>query len=265
MAITRIPGGNQSGIHLERSVLQQAEVQAIQGRQVLRELRGGASVAHALRRAMCTWSEFDELMSDPQFALECMATQDAKFASRALRLASLADSALEVLEEAIAARDRSVALELLKELKITQSAAMFTHAPGRTADSVRRLLLIEDEVPLRKLISGHFRKAGYEVDDAGSAEEVLLAGALVDIHSKRPAVDCLLLDINLPGVSGPLLGQMVRDAWPDTPIVFMSGDPHATEADESAPRLQAPLVMKPFDLKHLEQVVESAIFTQGAA
>lgn len=71
---------------------------------------------------------------------------------------------------------------------------------GRAA----QVLLVEDDATLRQILARHLRAQGYDVDEAGSAEEAvtILAGGI------RPAV--VLLDINLPGDTLDTLTATVR-------------------------------------------------------
>ena len=59
-----------------------------------------------------------------------------------------------------------------------------------------QVLLIEDDETLRQILARHLRAHGYDVDEAGSAEEA----AAILAEGLRP--DMVLLDINLPGDSG---------------------------------------------------------------
>jgi DNA-binding response OmpR family regulator len=60
----------------------------------------------------------------------------------------------------------------------------------------RRLLIVEDDEPLRSIVARHLRARGWVVVEATSAEEATLALA----DGPRPAL--VLLDINLPGETG---------------------------------------------------------------
>ena len=60
----------------------------------------------------------------------------------------------------------------------------------------RRLLIVEDDEPLRSIVARHLRARGWVVVEAASAEEATLALA----NGPRPAL--VLLDINLPGETG---------------------------------------------------------------
>ena len=59
-----------------------------------------------------------------------------------------------------------------------------------------QILLVEDDESLRRILARHLRARGYDVDEAGSAEEAVTILA----EGVRPAV--VLLDINLPGDNG---------------------------------------------------------------
>ena len=48
-----------------------------------------------------------------------------------------------------------------------------------------RLLIVDDEEALRDQLSGHFRRAGYEVATAGSGREALEKAAAGPGHSRR--------------------------------------------------------------------------------
>ena len=60
------------------------------------------------------------------------------------------------------------------------------------------------------------------------------------------AVDCLILDVRMPGLSGPELRERLRSRPTPTPVVLVTGDTD-TKARDIHPPLDAPLVTKPFD------------------
>jgi two-component system KDP operon response regulator KdpE len=84
-------------------------------------------------------------------------------------------------------------------------------------DSTRRVLIVEDDESLRRIVSRHLRAQGYEVDEASSAEGA--ASALGD--GLRP--DVVLLDLNLPGDTGwDLLRGVELTAAGSPPVVIAS-------------------------------------------
>ena len=90
-----------------------------------------------------------------------------------------------------------------------------------------QVLLVEDDESLRRILARHLRSHGYDVDEAGSAEEA----AAILAEGVRPAV--VLLDINLPGDNGwDLLRGPSLAAAGSPPVVISS----ATDRQPAPPR-----------------------------
>jgi len=79
------------------------------------------------------------------------------------------------------------------------------------------VLLVEDEAPLRKLISAILSAAGYRVMEAASGEEALALAA-----AAKP-LELLLSDVAMPNMSGPELVSRLRSGRPDLAVLYMSG------------------------------------------
>ena len=86
--------------------------------------------------------------------------------------------------------------------------------------SAGRILVIDDEPQIRRIMRTTLITAGYEVDDAKTAEEGLLK-----VREFRP--DLVLLDINLPGMGGLAACRELR-ADPNVAIIMLTV--HNTEA-----------------------------------
>lgn len=97
------------------------------------------------------------------------------------------------------------------------------------------VLVVEDEALLREMIAFEFETSGFEVIDAGSAEEALLR--LNDIG----VLDLLFTDIRLPGMDGWSLASRVRALKPDAPVIYASGN---AERQELLPRSE--FIQKPY-------------------
>jgi DNA-binding response OmpR family regulator len=86
------------------------------------------------------------------------------------------------------------------------------------ADNPRsRVLIVEDEIPIRELLRLHLGLAGFEVEESGDGRD-----ALEIVRSRK--VDLLLLDVMLPGLDGVTLCRAIRTASPnrDTPILMLT-------------------------------------------
>ena len=107
-----------------------------------------------------------------------------------------------------------------------------------------RILVVEDEKDLNRIITKTLTKSGYTVDSCldGNEVEHYLAGA---------EYDAILMDVMLPGKDGfTLVGQM-RDRGVDTPVLFL------TARDSVADRVTGldlggdDYLVKPFDFEEL--------------
>jgi CheY-like chemotaxis protein len=80
------------------------------------------------------------------------------------------------------------------------------------------VLIVEDEFIVRLTIAEYLRDEGYEVIEAGNADDAL------DVLKSGIAVDLLFTDVRMPGsMDGCELARQVRAGWPGTPIILTSG------------------------------------------
>ena len=79
-----------------------------------------------------------------------------------------------------------------------------------------RILFVDDEPPIRELLSLYLRKKGLEVTTAMTAQEAR------DIAAKAP-VSLAILDINLVGESGLELLSYFRSTYPSVPVILFTG------------------------------------------
>ena len=105
------------------------------------------------------------------------------------------------------------------------------------------VLVVEDEPLLREMIAFEFELSGFEVIDAGSAEEALLR-----LQEMR-TLDLLFTDIRLPGMDGWSLATEVRSLYADAPVIYASGN---AERQELLPRSE--FIQKPYRPEQIFQV-----------
>ena len=86
-----------------------------------------------------------------------------------------------------------------------------------------RVLVVDDEANLRRMLRSLLQAEGWLVDEAGGAEE-----ALIRVKQNQP--DVVLLDLVLPGDSGLDLLPRLKKASPDTPVIMMSGEANLSDA-----------------------------------
>lgn len=79
-----------------------------------------------------------------------------------------------------------------------------------------KILVVDDEVPVRDLLGDLFKKENYLPFTCGSGEEALEV-------LKKEAFDVVLLDIKLGGMSGLELLKEIRAKFANLPVVMITG------------------------------------------
>lgn len=118
-----------------------------------------------------------------------------------------------------------------------------------------RLLVVDDEVEIRELLSRHFRYLGYEVVVAQDGVD-----ALEKMEQSR--IDVVISDIRMPRMDGVALLERLRREYPMVRIVMMTGYV-AQEAILACMREGAETcIFKPLeDLSEMEAAVDHAVTT----
>jgi DNA-binding NtrC family response regulator len=114
----------------------------------------------------------------------------------------------------------------------------------------KRILVVEDEDKLRRVIELQLLSAGFEVDKAASAEEGL---KIVD------RADLALTDLKLPNMSGLDLLALIRRQNSLVPVIVMTAYGSVETAVEAMKAGATDFLMKPFSLDHLMQVIHKAL------
>ncbi|HLP43504.1 MAG TPA: response regulator, partial [Fibrobacteria bacterium] len=117
---------------------------------------------------------------------------------------------------------------------------------------------VEDEDPVRRLVAGILAGEGYRVVEAANGPAALQA-----FTAGGQAVDLVLSDILMPGMSGRELVQALKSLRPDLKVIFMSGyiDDEAFAVGLGSG--SAPFLAKPFSPTNLiakvREVLESEL------
>ena len=117
-----------------------------------------------------------------------------------------------------------------------------------------KLLVVDDEHLIRWSLEQNLKKQGYEVVTAGSGEDALRL-----VREEQP--DLVLLDIQLPGISGIDVLEKIKDHDDDIIVIMVTAN-SGLENAVNAMRLGAyDYVSKPFNLDELSMVVKKALET----
>jgi len=159
------------------------------------------------------------------------------------------------VEEVVRAGERAAALT--RQLLVSMdeaSAAAAEEAPAVPASGTETVLLVEDDEALRNFIRLLLEKAGYTV-----LCETSPASALERAARPSPAIDLVLTDVVMPGMSGPELAARLGAILPAARVLYMSGYTADVIARRSLLRPGAPFLEKPFLEDQLLRAVRQAL------
>jgi PAS domain S-box-containing protein len=110
-----------------------------------------------------------------------------------------------------------------------------------------RLLLVDDEAPVRDTAAALLRACGYEVETANDG-----AAALERLRQGPRDFHAAILDLTMPGLCGPELLAACRELNPDLPVLLVSGY-SATAAGDMLVAPRTAFLAKPFVLLSLRE------------
>jgi len=116
----------------------------------------------------------------------------------------------------------------------------------------KRLLIVDDEAAMRRILQVAFEKAGYQTVVAESGPQAL------QFLSDQP-FDCVLTDVTMPGMTGYQLQVQIAQEFPQIPVVIMTAYGTIPEAISAIRRGAFEFVPKPFDLENLKKIIKAAV------
>ncbi len=108
------------------------------------------------------------------------------------------------------------------------------------------VLLVEDEEPIRSLLTRVLLQQGYEVLGAQNAGEALLLAEDGDRH-----IDILVTDIVMPNISGTILAERLRRTRENLRVLLISGYAEELPGSDVSDSQYMTLLQKPFEPEEL--------------
>ena len=118
------------------------------------------------------------------------------------------------------------------------------------------LLIVEDEVSLRRLMRLMLEREGFLVRDAGNGLEAL------DVIAEYGLPDLALVDLMMPVMNGQeFVAEVSARGW-EMPAIFVSASP---EAQEVCAQMGMACVRKPYDFHVLVEAIAAVLAERAAA
>jgi len=123
---------------------------------------------------------------------------------------------------------------------------------GTTRNGRPLLSVVDDDESVRESLPDLLREFGFAAQAFSSAEEFLSSGSVDE-------TGCLILDIAMPGMSGPELYQELRRRGQGVPTIFITGQRDDTVRDRVLKQGPAGFLLKPFSDADLLAAINTAL------
>lgn len=118
--------------------------------------------------------------------------------------------------------------------------------------------VVDDDASFRSAVERRLKNAGYEVVTYPSAQELL------DDLPDESKLGCILLDVRIPGLSGPDLQARLIDLGSTLPIVFLTGHADIPTTVQTIKAGAQDVLTKPVSSDQLIEAIERALASYQA-
>jgi putative two-component system response regulator len=120
------------------------------------------------------------------------------------------------------------------------------------ASKQERILVVDDEAMVRRLLCQKLSQEGYQCDEASGADQAL------DKLREAP-VELVILDIKMPGKSGVELLPEIKAGYPDTAVIMATALTDVNIVTQCMKQGAYDYICKPFDLSEVVMSVEGVL------
>jgi FixJ family two-component response regulator len=114
------------------------------------------------------------------------------------------------------------------------------------------IAIVDDDASVQRGLQRLIRSAGWKVETFASAQEFLA-------RSRTELPNCVLLDLQLPGLSGLDLQKRMAEVGLEIPIVFLTGHGNIPVSVQAMKAGAVQFLTKPVDEQELLQAIEEAV------
>ena len=122
-------------------------------------------------------------------------------------------------------------------------------------DEAARILVIDDDENIRKVLIAILEDKGYNVESAGTAKEAIE-------KTGKNFYNVALIDIRLPDMEGIDLLTKIKDTTPKIRKIILTGYPTLQNAVDAVNRGANAYILKPFDVEKVLKTIEEQLRKQ---
>ena len=119
-----------------------------------------------------------------------------------------------------------------------------------------RILVVDDEADIRKVVRMTLEKAGYQVLEAEDGEKAI---EIINTGDNRLMLDVMICDIRMPKVNGVEAIGYFRKEWPRVPLIVLTGFPDTEMATSFLRQGVVDYLVKPVEGEKLRASVAKAM------
>jgi DNA-binding NtrC family response regulator len=121
---------------------------------------------------------------------------------------------------------------------------------------MNKILIVDDELNMRLVLSAMLKKEGYEVASASDGREALQI-------LKSSKIAAVVSDLKMPDIDGMELLSHISEKYPEVPVIMITAHGTVATAVEALKKGALDYITKPFDLNELKNVISKAIKTRN--
>ena len=126
---------------------------------------------------------------------------------------------------------------------------------GEKTDSKARILIVDDDENIRKVLVAILEDKGYNTESVGTAREAIK-------NTERKFYNLALIDIRLPDMEGIDLLTKIKDTVPRMRKIIITGYPTLQNAVDAVNRGADAYIMKPFDVERVLNTISEQLKKQ---
>jgi two-component system NtrC family response regulator len=119
-----------------------------------------------------------------------------------------------------------------------------------------RILIVDDDENIRKVLVAILEEEGYSVDSVGTARKAIDT-------SKKKFFNLALIDIRLPDMEGTELLGRINETIPRMRKIIITGYPTLQNAIEAVNKRADAYIMKPFDVEKVLETIKDQLKKQA--
>ncbi|MFE3574189.1 response regulator [Lysinibacillus sp. NPDC059133] len=117
---------------------------------------------------------------------------------------------------------------------------------------MKRLLIVDDQPGIRLLLNEVLKKEGYGTYLAANGIEALK-------YAEEEEIDCVLLDMKIPGMDGIEILKRLKEKWPQLPVFMMTAYGELDVVQEALDLGAIRYFTKPFDIFEVRDEVNKIL------